>query len=131
MKLLLSTLALMLVSNVQEASAAFTLFGDECSTDADCKTTHDPVPACCGTATKDANYKDTSSKNFAKAGVRAIKTTGKTGVCNFKYSKTLVVYFNAVDTVLYDAVDADVTGGAYKTAGYTFICASDAVKTGS
>ena len=120
---IIQTISLLFAAN--EVQAAREPWGKTCTADSDCTTAYTAIkaPSCCGTATKDPNYKNSASKNYAKDGV-----TQK--VCNYKYSKNLIIYATAVDDTKYTVTADDITaaggaGNAFLEAGYTFICASD------
>ena len=132
MKLLFSTL--LLLQNVQ-AQAFKPWLTDECSADSECTTIYTSfkfASTCCGTATKNADFKDTNSKNFAADGVRKTKTTGKTGHCGPKDFSTVEFYFkDAAASAVDDRYTADLdTQKAGITVGYTFKCLN-AAKAGS
>ena len=65
---------------------------------------------CCGKATKDPNYKDGATNNFAKDGV--IRT-----VCNHKDAKYWIESFTSANAALY--FPAETKSGK---AGYFFAC---------
>ena len=119
MKNLLISLAIVIL-NVDQTFARVA-WGKKCTSDTDCANTYGKLPVCCGTAEKDPNYKDSSSKNWAKDGVTRT-------VCNYKYSTTLVTFFEVVGDD-YSAVAADIPSGQALSAGYTFICLTDVKKS--
>ena len=89
--------------------------GTDCSSDKTvCASTE-----CCGTATKDPNYTNGQTANWAKDGVTRT-------VCLNKDSKTWVETITAANGNLYR--DPNQSSGK---AGYTFACNVDAKKTGA